>query len=455
MQVRKTFLRVLLIAGCLFCFFPDLRGQLTDSKTPQVILLDQAVELALRDNRNLKNASLDVSKVEEQLAAMRTRRLPSFHLDVSAAQQLMPIEFIFDPGVFGNFPLIGPVPAKQTDITTPLKMTAIFNGRVVQPLSQLYRINLRLAQLRLTGELAREQLREKQHEIVQSVKQAYFAILQTQSGLQSASENVKLYHELDRITSEYVSQNVALKADSLDVKVRSAKSEYDVFVLGDQLAILKQQLNRLLGRDPLTEFSVSLIPEGTGYEVDLAASRSRALEQRPELRQARLKIQQAEEDRRAKKAEFIPDASLSFQYFSLRNFRDFLPKNIASAGVTLNWEVFDWGRKKHELNEKNLIIEQTNNELRETETSVLIEIDDKFRKLQQSRQLLRIAELSQQAATENVRVMKNRYLQQASLIKDVLQAQTVLEQANYQYQQASSSFWIAKAEFEKAIGEDK
>ncbi len=428
---------------------------MTDSKTPEVILLDQAVELALRDNRNVKNASLDVSKVEEQLAAMRTRRLPSFHLDVSAAQQLMPIEFIFDPGVFVNFPLSAPVPAKVTDITTPLKMTGIFNGHVIQPLSQLYHINLRLAQLRLNRELAREQLREKQHEIVQSVKQAYFAILQTQSGLQSASENVKLYHELDRITSEYVSQNVALKADSLDVKVRSAKSEYDAFVLGDQLAILKQQLNRLLGRDPLTEFSVSLIPEGTGYEVDLAASRSRALEQRPELRQARLKIQQAEEDRRVKKAEFIPDASLSFQYFSLRNFRDFLPKNIASVGVTLNWEVFDWGRKKHELNEKNLTIEQSKNELRETETSVLIEIDDKFRKLQQSRQLLRIAELSQQAATENVRVMKNRYLQQVSLIKDVLQTQTVLEQANYQYQQAASSFWIAKAEFEKAIGEDK
>jgi outer membrane protein TolC len=41
------------------------------------------------------------------------------------------------------------------------------------------------------------------------------------------------------------------------------------------------------------------------------------------------------------------------------------------------------------------------------------------------------------------------------LLKDVLQAQVQLEQANNQGRQALLSFWTAKAEFENAIGEDK
>jgi outer membrane protein TolC len=117
--------------------------------------------------------------------------------------------------------------------------------------------------------------------------------------------------------------------------------------------------------------------------------------------------------------------------------------------------VFDWGRKKHELNEKDLTIEQLNNDLRESESSVLVEVDAKFRDLQKARQRLQIAELSREAADEKVRVMAARYLVQASLLKDVLQEQTALEQANHQYQVVFSTLWIAKADFENATGEDK
>jgi outer membrane protein TolC len=82
-------------------------------------------------------------------------------------------------------------------------------------------------------------------------------------------------------------------------------------------------------------------------------------------------------------------------------------------------------------------------------------VDDKFRRLQRTRQLLRIAQLSQQASTEDVRLSTERYQVQAVLFKDVLQAQTKAKQANDQYQQALLSFWMSRAEFEKAIGEDK
>ena len=47
-----------------------------------------------------------------------------------------------------------------------------------------------------------------------------------------------------------------------------------------------------------------------------------------------------------KKSEYIPDVSLAVTYVSPRNFDEFVPKNFAVAGVTVNWEVFDWGRKK-------------------------------------------------------------------------------------------------------------
>ena len=116
---------------------------------------------------------------------------------------------------------------------------------------------------------------------------------------------------------------------------------------------------------------------------------------------------------------------------------------------------FDWGRKKRQLAEKSKTIEQAENALKETEDQILIEVGDKFRRLQQTQQALRVARLSQDTEREALRVTQGRYRFEAALLTEVLQSQARLAEANNQYQQALLSFWTAKAELEKALGQDK
>jgi len=132
-----------------------------------------------------------------------------------------------------------------------------------------------------------------------------------------------------------------------------------------------------------------------------------------------------------------------------------VPKNSASIGVVVKWEVFDWGRKKNQLAEKDRAIEQARNALHEAESLVLIEVGDKFRKLQQTRQALVVAQLNQETGRENIRVSTNKYKVKAVLLSDVLQTQATLADADYQYQQALLAYWTARADYEKAIGADK
>ena len=123
--------------------------------------------------------------------------------------------------------------------------------------------------------------------------------------------------------------------------------------------------------------------------------------------------------------------------------------------MSFSWEIFDWGKKRRELDEKSKTVEQARASLVETENQVQIDVNSKHRKLQQTRLQVRIAQLSQETARENLRVSTNKYKVQAALLSDVLKAQTALADADQQYQQALVSFWTAKADFEKAIGEDK
>jgi outer membrane protein TolC len=423
---------------------------------PQVeeLTLEQAVALALRENRQIKIAMLELDKFSDRLAVAKTHRLPHFEFSVLAAQLINPVEFNFKKGDLGFLTGVGPVPGTDVTVKAPRRPAFFINGSVFQPLSQQYRLGLIDRKIETGREIAAEQVRGKRLEVINNVKRAYYSLLQSQSALRSVEQTLKLYQELDRVTDQFVVQQVALRADSLEVKTRVEKVIYEAMTLRDQLEDQQEKLNNLLGRDIRTEFRVSPAPELTRYEADLGTARELALSQRPEIIEAQLKVRAAEYDRRIKKSEYVPDLSFGIRYTSVQDVK-LLPQSIAQLGFLLTWEPFDWGRKRREMAEIGKTAAQAETGLRETQNLILIEVGDKYRKLRQSRQALLTARLGQDAAGENVRVLNARYAAQEALIKDVLQSQAALAEANHQYQQALLSFWTAKADFEKAIGADR
>ena len=416
----------------------------------EVLSLDHAINLALQNNRSLKNARLNVEKGEDEIQSIRTSRLPSTHFYGLVSQDMVKHEINLTNPVTGIFPGIGPV----FSLSTSRRPTVVFAAQVLQPISQQYRIGLSIKQIELARDEEQQKLRSEEQSLANNVKKTYYGILQSESALENVRDEVKSYRELDRVTGEFVLQQVVLKSDHLQVQTRLAKAEYEAVDLTNRLATQKEQLNKLLGRDVLTEFTVSPVADATVIECDIPAARRRALEQRPELSEARLKVEQAKLDKRLKKSEYIPDVSVGFTWLTLRNFDEVVPKNIASVGVVMSWEPFDWGRKKRQLAEKSKTIEQAANALKEAEDQILIEVGDKFRRLQQTGQALRVARLSQATEREALRVTQVRYRFEAALLTEVLESQAKLADANDQYQQALLSFWTAKAELEKALGQE-
>ena len=436
---------------CVFLFLPVSGWSQTASTTAETLTLERAIELALRENRQIKHEKFEFEKSIDKLAAITTRRLPGFDISVLQLQWFNPLNFRFDRGVFGTFPGIGPVPGVDTEVQSGRSPTAFVMATATQPLTQLHRIGLGIKLSEVTRDLANEKLSRQQREIVNQVKRSYYSILQLQSSLGASEETLKLYVELDRVVGTYVDQQIVLASDSLDVKTQLAKEEYEALKVRNTLETAKEQLNHLLGRDIRTQFQVSPVSTATLYEADLSSAQTRALAERPEIREAQLKQKQAEYDYRIKKSEAIPDVSLTVGYYSAFGV-SVLPRNAAGVGVTMNWEPFDWGRRKNEMVVKQKTIGQAREGMQEVEALILREVGDRFRKLQESRALLRVSEMAQQAAQEKLRVATIKYEQEATLYKDVLQSQTALAEARNRYQQAILAFWTARADFEKAIG---
>jgi outer membrane protein TolC len=415
--------------------------------------LDAAIALAVAHNRSLASANSQVAKATADLAAAKTRRMPSFEASVSASYLLTPVEFSFPQGAFGEIPGVGPFPVTDTTLESPRAPSVFVSSQVAQPLTQLFRINLGIQNAATAREIERERVRGAQQDVVNAVKRQYFAILQTASALSASDEAIALYRELDRTLTVRVAQRVALKSDALDVGVKLAQEELSRTQYANALATHKEQLNLLLGRDVRLAFETDDIAPMTPLEVDMDAIRTRALAERPDVREARLKVQQADLDRRIKKAEQIPDVSLAVSYVSNFNI-DVLPKNLAGIGVQVKWEPWDWGRKNHERAAKSQTLEQARLAVRETEDRAVVEINSRYRTLTEARAMLQVTRLGQETVREKLRVKTNQFQIQAALLADVLNLRADLAATNDRYQQALLAFWTAKADFEHATGED-
>jgi len=421
----------------------------------ETLTLDQAVAMALDSNGTVKSSALDIQKAQEKLASNRTKLFPSFSLYMLGAQQLRSFDFTLEKGVLGNYGATGPLPSEDVHLKTPLEPTGIVMGKVSQPLTSLIRIRRGLDTLKTGIKLAEEQTRADRQKTVRDVRRIYYSLQQTEASLRSIRETAQLYQEVEKLTSNYVVQQVALKSDLLNAQVQLAKTKQSETYLLNQQASAKEQLNQLLGREVTTEFEVQPVLATTGDEITIEAARSLAIESRPELRQALLRTQQAQQDLRAKKAEYIPDVSAEFNNLTFLNWGRFMPTQSVSAGVSLSWEPFDWHRKKHEIAEKSHTIQQTRISERDARNQILLDVNDKYRQLHYRRGELLVSQMSQQTAAEKLRVVNNKYKVEAVLLKDVLQAQASLEQSNSDYQQALTSFWDARADFERAIGEER
>lgn len=431
---------------------PMMWGQVPDGDSaPPLLTLDEAVRIATGNNRDVRISELNVTKAKETVAQVRTSYFPKLDSYVLAGAPLQPLKFTVPAGSFGTYAATGPIPATASSIRSPEQFGAFVYATATQPLSQLYKVDLAVQESRLGTDLAHEGVRAQQQETRRQVKEAYYQVAQLQAQVESAKAAVQFLMALSTLTERRLVAQTVLSSDSLTVKAKLKHQGYQLLTLQDGFELQKQSLNRLLGRDLRSQFTVEMQPVSGIAESDLEIARKQALEQRPELREARLQTKSAQLDVRRARAEYIPDLSFQVGYLSFQNV-NFLPQNAGYVGFLFQWQPFDWGYKKHRIRELNAASEQKSITEQDAEQQVLLDVEDKFRKLRQARMLLDAETDTREAEQAKLREVTDRYAEQWALLSDLLQQQAAVSQAGTQYQQALAGFWTSRAEFEKAIG---
>src|ERR1700719_3707077 len=309
-RVLSTGLLVLIRPASITC------GQEAPAKP---LTLEEAVSLARAHNRELKQAGLEIHKQLEAFSEAKTQLYPRFDTYFLASELLTPLDFTIKSGTFGSFQATDPLPAKDSQIHTPARPVAIASVTATQPLTQLLRIDLSIKQQKLGVELSQQSYFIREQDLVNEVRRGYYAILQSQSEIESQRVLLGYLEELQQLTGRRLQQQAVLKADSLHIAAQRSKASYQLTVNQNALADRKEALNRLLGRDLQTDFAVETLPASLPEESSLQQARKFALETRPEIRVETIKKEKAVLDTRIEKTRYIPDVSIQANYLTAPN----------------------------------------------------------------------------------------------------------------------------------------
>jgi outer membrane protein TolC len=446
---RNTALFLLL---AMAFFASSAAAQETGNPAPRrQITLQQAVQLALQHNHDIRIAGYTVEEKRQAKSVARSSYFPSIRND-SSFLHVTDTELIQirsgSLGVAGGTS----IPPVNAIINQGGKNFTTSGTQITQPLTTLLKI-------RQENDLAQAELRasrEKAHltgnEVALAVHQVYYKILIAQAHRSATEARIKASDDLQSERVEQVKFGSTLEQDLIDSRAQLLQAKQEILTTDLQLSDLKLKLNDLTGL-PLNT-TLDLDPAVPEFQQTCPREEcvSAAEASHPEILAARAEVQKAEAVVRLAKTDmWVPDVE-AFARYSYADNVPFLARNFGTFGVHFGYDVFDSGRKKATVHERQAQLSQAKENLAKLTDEVEVSVQTAYNKLERTQQMLKVSEEVLSLRTESNRVRQEELIRGAALNSQAANATAQQYDAKALLLQSQLDFLQANDELLNAIG---
>jgi len=423
------------------------------NKAQLPLTLSQAIDLALKQNRNVRLAQLAVDDSRHKKEEARSAYFPHISNDskVTHITQLAGVDI--PAGAFGNFPATGPIPSQSLFLDQGAVTSYTSGTQLEQPFTQMFKI--RESNRAATADIntAKVQVNETQYLIALKVRQLYYGILIAQLQQQAAAEEVaasqvKLQESLDEVKRGEALDSVALESRASALGARQT-------ALTQRLQIHDLTLNLvdLLGLPLNTELALDADTAALSLSVPSREECIRiAQENSPEIQAAKQSIVKARAGLGAAKDAYIPDVTGLARY-SYQSGIPFLVHNFGTFGFSLSYELFDGGRRIAAIKDSRTLLSEAELNLERVEDEVAVQVETAYDRVEQQQDLVGVAQEVVQARTEASRIADRRFEQNAALASARAEAHAKAISATASSLQATLGLSLAQGDLKRTIGE--
>ncbi|MBE9062428.1 TolC family protein [cf. Phormidesmis sp. LEGE 11477] len=412
--------------------FPTTTEEVSIEET-QLITLEQAVDLAYRNNQSLQAALLSL---EQATAAVREAKAALFpNLDITANATTSESSRV---DAFGESSGVDTSVSGLTELNYD-----IFTGGA-------RRAGIRAAELQeeistLAVEVQQEEIRLTTANAYYDLQDAGEQIRINQSFLEEAARNLRD----SRLRQEV---GVGTRFDVLRAEVQFANARQSVIQSQSQERINRRAIAQLLNLPPTVSITATPVAVAENWPLDLEESIVLAFQNRAELEQQLYQADLNDEQRKIALAAIRPTVQLFVNY----NAQTFINDNDGISddyafGARFRWTPFDGGAARASARQQEIASQIAEEQFSSDLDQVRFDVEQAFFNLQANQENIATSEIAVAQAEEALELANLRLQAGVGTQLDVLSAQSELTEAEANNVAAILGYNRALVAIERAI----
>ena len=390
------------------------------------ITLDQAIEIALRQNHNLLATRTTVQQNQAQEITANLRPNPTLFTDW---------EYLPLPGVHPN----GGVAGYLHDSTEgDVGLSYLFErGKKRQH---------RLKAAQDATSVTRATVIDNERTLTYQVTGLFINVQLAQSTLDLAQQDLKSFQSTVDISQSQFNAGGMSENDFLKIKLQLLQFQQDV----EQAVLAKAQalsdLRQQLGYESVpAEYEVAGPFDYQPFTVRIEDLQMKALANRPDLRAAQLGITAADSQYQLAKTNGKQDVTVSSNYSHVNGI------SAVTFSVSMPLPIFD--RNQGEIARTHSVITQAQQQQAAARGQVLTDVKDAYEGLQESDRIIQYFRSGYLEASQKSRdISEYSFRRGATALLDFLDAERTYRATQLAYRQAIAAYLQALEELREAVG---
>ncbi len=418
----------------LFGFLLTVPSMLSTGQA-QTISLDSCKQLALQNNRKIKESELQVRASQQQKQEVFTNFFPKVSVaafSLRSADYLMKLETpqmnlpvwdgknpaqLVNPTQFAYFPAlsIGLLDYMNTTAVT-VSMPVYAGGRI--------RRGYKLA--RLSEDVTVYQKEMTRDEVLARTEELFWTL----QSLSEKEKTIRSYqHMLDslyRDVNNYSNAGLVQKNDVLKVQLKQNELKSNMLKLKNGVNLTRRALCQHIGL-PYDSTLVFTAPPDAQSATLVFQDPEQLVKNRSEYHLLNKAVEVKQVQKKLAAGEYMPQLSVVGAGFTY----DIMNKttNNALGMVNLSVPITDWWAGSHKIKKQQIEVEQAESSLQENTELLVLQIRQAANEVEETRYQIGVSQVSVEQAIENLRISQDNYKAGIIGISDLLEVQAVLQQA--------------------------
>jgi outer membrane protein len=393
------------------------------SKTQTITTLQEAIDIGLANNHQLKAMSHSVAASKEEIGVAGSYRLPKISLEERAMRTTNPTYGFmaklnqerfaaqdFDVNTLNDPP---PTTDFQTAVSAemPLFVPQVALGH------DMARVEAQARSL----ELAR-----KKEKTVLLISKAYLMTITAKKYEAVAVKAREDAIEHRRLAQLRYDNDLGLYSDVLQATTAVTKAEQQLITAKNNAEIARRSLGLVLGLSGAAD----VLAGPRELEVKDLAYYLESAKERADVKAMQERRRNADNNLKLAKSHLLPNLGLGASYQLNDASSPFSPQGESwQIAASLKWDLFDGMKRRHETNKAAFQVAEAETYLDGLRNAVVFQVNQAFLKAGEAAQNLALAKAALKSAEEGTRLVAVRYENSLTPLVALVDAQTTLDQA--------------------------